>query len=80
MINISLIKDMPADLAEILESKGQRLSAFDYYGVVVTSANRLHLEAQIIAEKLADATVIMIPLPAGLWQPGALCYNIYLIK
>ena len=82
MISISPIGDMKIDLIGVLKIKGVAASAFNYYGVVAGSEFSAYIrqESQIIADKLAEDTVIVVPISPGQWQPGAMHYLIYLIK
>ena len=82
MISISPQSDMKDDLYGVLKIKGVIAEKFDYYGVVSGSNISAYTrqESQIIADKLAEDTVIVVPISPGQWQPGAMHYLIYLIK
>ena len=63
MISISRTGDMKADLIGVLKIKGVDASVFNYYGIVSTSGEKFSAytlqECQIIADKLAEDTVIV---------------------
>ena len=84
MITISRTGDMKADLIGVLKIKGVNAEVFDYYGIVTTSGEKFSAytlqECQMIADKLAEDTVIVVPVSPGQWQPGAMRYLIYLIR